>query len=190
LAILIAGLILFLGSHSVSIVSASWRDRAMARIGAGAWKAAYSLAALAGLALILWGYGLARADAPLLYSPPAGLRHVALLLMIFVFPLLLAAYLPGRIRSRTRHPMLLATQLWALAHLFANGALADVVLFGAFLAWAVADRVSLQRRPPRAAPVAAVTRWNDAIALAGGLALYAAFLFGLHRALIGVPLLG
>jgi uncharacterized membrane protein len=162
----------------------------VARIGAGAWKAAYSLLALAGLALILWGYGLARADAPLLYDPPAWLRHFALLLMIFVFPLLLAAYLPGRIRSVTRHPMLLATQLWALAHLFANGTLADIALFGSFLGWAGIDRLSLRHRPPRAAPVAVVSRWNDAFALAGGLALYVAFLFGLHRALIGVPLLG
>jgi uncharacterized membrane protein len=107
-----------------------------------------------------------------------------------VFPLLLAAYLQGRIQAATRHPMLLAIMLWALAHLLANGSLIDLVLFGAFLAWAAADRIALRRRPLRAIPVAAVSRWNDAIALAGGLALYAGFLFGLHRALIGVPLLG
>jgi uncharacterized membrane protein len=189
-AILIVGLILFLGTHSVSMVNAPWRDRTVARIGAGAWKAAYSLLAVTGLALILWGYALARADTPLLYAPPAWLRHVALMLMVFVFPLLLAAYLPGRIRAMTRHPLLLATKLWALAHLCANGALADVVLFGAFLAWAAAERASLRQRAPRAAPVAAVSRWNDALALTGGLALYGAFLSGLHRILIGVPLLG
>jgi uncharacterized membrane protein len=189
-SILIFGSILFLGTHSVSIVNAPWTDRTAARIGAGAWKGACSLIALAGLMLIAWGYALARGDAPLLYTPPAWLHHVAQLLMVFVFPLLLAAYLQGRIQAATRHPMLLAIMLWALAHLLANGSLIDLVLFGAFLAWAAADRIALRRRPLRAIPVAAVSRWNDAIALAGGLALYAGFLFGLHRALIGVPLLG
>ena len=83
----------------------------------------------------------------MLYTPPTALRHVALLLMLPVFPLLVAAYVPGRIKTMAKHPMLLATKLWALAHLLANGTLADVLLFGGFLVWAVADRISVKRRP-------------------------------------------
>lgn len=190
MAILIIGLILFLGTHSVSIIAPSWRDRMAFRIGAAAWRGTYSLIALGGLMLIVRGYGLAHADTAMLYTPPTWLRHVALLLMAFVFPLLLAAYLPGRIRTATRHPLLLATTLWALAHLLANGSLADAVLFGSFLAWAAADRLSLEQRTPRSVPAAALSRWNDAIAVTAGLAIYAAFMLGLHRALIGVSPLG
>jgi uncharacterized membrane protein len=102
---LIAGLILFLASHSVSIVNEPWRDRMVARMGKRAWQSLYSLVAIAGLVLIVWGYGLARQDPIILYVPPLWLRHITLLLMIFVFPLLLAAYLPGRIKSATKHPM-------------------------------------------------------------------------------------
>ena len=107
-----------------------------------------------------------------------------------LFPLFLAAYLPGRIQRLTKHPMLVATKLWAVAHLLANGMLADVVLFGAFLAWAVADRISLKRREPVPVPGAPASRWNDLIAVVAGLGLYLAFVFGAHRWLIGVSPMG
>jgi uncharacterized membrane protein len=108
--------------------------------------------------------------------------------MLPVFVLLLAAYLPGRIKSAAKHPMLLATKLWATAHLLANGNLADVLLFGGFLAWAVADRISMKRRVARAVPGAPAGPLNDAIALVGGLALYGLFVMGAHGWLIGVNL--
>lgn len=184
---LIAGLILFLGIHSLSIVNEPWRDRMVARIGEIPWQGIHSLIALAGLALIAWGYGLARQEPVVLYVPPTGLRHGALLLMAFALPLFLAAYLPGRIQTLTRHPMLLATQIWALAHLMANGMLHDVLLFGAFLIWAVVDRISLGRRRPRPIPGAPPGKLNDVIAVLGGLGLYLAFLFHLHAWLFGVP---
>ena len=190
MSVLVAGLLLFLGVHSVSIVSAPWRDRMAARLGEAGWQGLYGLVALAGLALVVWGYGLARAAPVILYTPPVGLRHVALLLMVFVFPLLLAAYLPGRIQTLTRHPMLLATKLWATAHLLANGSLADVLLFGSFLAWAVADRISLKHRAPRPVPGAPPGKANDLLAVVGGLGLYVAFLFWLHPLLFGVSPLG
>ena len=190
MSVLIAGLLLFLGVHSVSIINAPWRDRVAARLGERTWQGLYGLVALAGFALIVWGYGLARAVPVALYTPPAGLRHVALLLMVVVFPLLLAAYLPGRVQAATRHPMLLATKVWALAHLLANGTLADVVLFGSFLAWAVADRISLKHRAPRPVRGAPPRRANDLIAIVGGIGLYVAFLFWLHPLLFGVSPLG
>lgn len=190
MSVLVAGLLLFLGVHSVSIVSTSWRDRMAARLGEPVWQAAYGLVALAGFVLIAWGYGLAREAPIVLYAPPVWLRHVALLLMVFVFPLLLAAYLPGRIQAATTHPMLLATKIWATAHLLANGTLADVVLFGSFLAWAVADRISLKHRTPPPVPGAPPGKHNDIVAVVGGLGLYVVFLLWLHRLLFGVSPLG
>lgn len=187
---LIAGMVLFLGVHSVSIVNAAWRDRIAARIGEAPWQGIFSLAALAGFALIAWGYGLARQQPVILYVPPVWTRHLSLLLLLPVFPLLLAAYLPGRIQSAARHPMLAAVKLWAFAHLLANGTLADVLMFGAFLAWAVADRLSLKRRGQRPIPSLPPSRMNDAIAVVAGLALYLVFVLWLHRRLIGVSPLG
>ena len=87
-----------------------------------------------------------------LYKPPFWLRHLVTLLMLPVFPLLLAAYLPGRIKAAVKHPMLTATKAWALSHLLVNGMLADVLLFGGFLAWAVLDRISAGKRPAARRP--------------------------------------
>lgn len=192
MSLLIAGLLLFLGIHSVAIFTPGLRAGAVERLGLWPWKGVYSLVAIAGFALIVIGYGQARMQPVWLYQPPAGLRHLSMLLMLPVFPLLLAAYLPGRIQRAAKHPMLVATKLWALAHLLVNGGLHDVLLFGGFLAWAVADRISVKRRanvvPPPGAPA---TAWNDAIAVVAGLALYAGFVVWLHRALIGVsPMAG
>jgi uncharacterized membrane protein len=191
MSLLLLGLLLFLGSHSVSLVAPAGRDRLAARLGEWPWKALYSVVAIAGFVLILKGYAAARLDPHVLYSPPTWLKHVAVLLMLPAFPLLFAAYLPGRIKARLGHPMLAATKLWATAHLLANGTLADVVLFGGFLAWAVADRISLNRRAgTRALPGAPPSRFNDAIAIVLGLAVYAWLLMGGHYAAFGVSPLG
>ena len=183
----IVGLVIFLGIHSVAIVSPAWRQAQIAQRGEKAWKGLYSVVSIVGFALLLYGYGLARQSPVVLYTPPTTLRHIALLLMVPVFPLLFATYLPGRIKTAAKHPMLLAVKLWATAHLLANGTLVDVLLFGAFLVWAVLDRISAKRRAvPRSAPDAPRSAFNDAIALVGGLAVYAAFLLGVHLWLIGV----
>ena len=184
---LIVGLVLFLGVHSVSIVNSAWRDAMVARIGKGPWQGLYALIAAAGMALIVYGYGLARQDPLIVYVPPGWLRPLAWALMIPVFPLFLAAYFPGRIKTTARHPMLVATKLWAMAHLLTNGAWADVVLFGAIIAWAGMDRVSMKRRAPTGPPRARSSKWNDPLVLALGLGLYALMLGGAHVRLIGVP---
>lgn len=191
---LILGLVLFLGVHSIAIVSPSGRDRLSARLGEGPYKGLYSLASLLGLVLIVWGYGLARQAPVPLYAMPGGMRHLAALLLLPVFVLLIAAYLPGRIKTATKHPMLLAVKLWALAHLLGQsatgGTLADVLLFGGFLAWAVADRISLKRRAAagltRSVPALPASGINDVIAVVGGLALYLVFAFWAHAWLFGV----
>lgn len=187
MTLLIAGLVLFLGIHSIQIVATGLRASAVAKLGLNGWKGIYSLIAIAGFVLICIGYGEARITNPIwLWQPPKGLRHLALLLLLPVFPLLLAAYLPGRIRSATKHPMLIATKLWALSHLLANGGLHDVLLFGGFLAWAVADRISVKRRAAVTLPPSApASRWNDLLVVLGGLTLYVLFVGGLHKMLIG-----
>ncbi|MEP6876904.1 MAG: NnrU family protein [Burkholderiales bacterium] len=185
----IVGLVIFLGIHSVAIVSPAWREAQIAQRGEKAWKGLYSIVSIGGFALLIYGYGLARGSPVVLYTPPTMLRHIALLLMVPVFPLLFAAYLPGRIKTAAKHPMLLAVKLWATAHLLANGTRADVVLFGAFLVWAVADRISVKRRPAderHAVPGAPPRAINDVIVLVVGLVIYAAFLAGVHRWLFGV----
>ena len=114
------------------------------------------------------------------------MHGVARVLMIPVFPLLLAAYFPGRLQALAKHPMLVAVKLWAFAHLLSNGSAADLLLFGSILAWAVLDRISLKRRTPRPLPSAPPSRWNDAIAIVGGLVVYVAFLQWAHLRLFGV----
>lgn len=188
--ILTAGLILFLGIHSISIFNPAFRDRMAARLGEDPWKGVFALIAIAGFILIVWGYGLARQEPILLYTPPLWLRHLVLLLMLPVFPLFIAAYFPGRIKSAVGHPMLAATKLWAFSHLLANGTLHDILLFGGFLAWAVADLISMKNRVPISAPGAPVSKYNDIIVVVAGLALYVLFAFKLHAWLIGVSPVG
>ena len=192
--VFLVGLVLFLGIHSVSIVAPRWRMQQIALRGEKPWKGIYSIVSAVGFVMLLYGYGLVRGDGVVWYSPPKALRHLSLLLMVPVFPLLVATYLPGRISRAAKHPMLLAVKIWATAHLLANGTRADVILFGAFLIWAVVDRISIKRRPAaeaHAVPGAPPRASNDLIVIAVGLAIYAAFLLGLHRWLIGVsPLAG
>jgi len=187
--LLIAGLVLFLGLHALPIFSVAARDRLIAVLGRNGWRAVHSLFSLAGVVLIIVGYGQARLAPVVLYAPPYWMRHVTFLLMLPVFPLIFAAYLPGRIKTKLKHPMLTAVKTWAFAHLLANGMLADVLLFGGFLAWAVAARISLKRRASTLNIEARPSAWNDVIAVVAGLALYVATLLWLHRLLIGMPLI-
>ncbi|MBK1717388.1 NnrU family protein [Thiocystis violacea] len=190
MALLILGLILFLGMHSISIIKPGLRTSVVERFGVIPWQAVYALVSLVGFVLIVQGYGAARLSPVVLYDPPTWFRHISLLLMLPVFPLLLAAYLPGRIQTAVKHPMLLAVKIWAFAHLFPNGTLADLLLFGTFLAWAVADRVSLKHRVGPLVQGAPPSPINDAIAIVGGLGLYLLFMFWLHRVLMGVAPIG
>jgi len=186
---LLAGLIIFFAVHSISIFNDAWRNRMVEKTGEWTWKGIYGLVAVIGLFLIIRGYGLARLDPLVLYSPPQWLRYPALLLLLPVFPLLFAAYLPGRIQRATGHPMLAAVKLWATAHLLVNGTLPDMALFGSFLIWAGADRISLKHRAHRPVPGIPETRLNDGFAVIVGLVCYAVFVLWLHAVLIGVPVI-
>ena len=185
---LILGLVIFLGAHSVRIVADDWRTQTIERIGLNAWKGWYTLISLLGFGLIVWGYGQARATSAWLYVPPAYMNHVAVLLMLFSFILLVATYVPANhIKTAVGHPMAASVKVWAFAHLLCNGRVADVVLFGAFLVWAVAVYTSARRRD-RLAGVqypAAVGK-NTLITIICGLVTWLVFIFWAHQWLIGV----
>jgi uncharacterized membrane protein len=182
---LVLGLFLFLGVHSVSIVAPAWRDRTAMRLG-NAWRGLYSLVTIVGLVALIWGYHIAHQNPVTLYTPPVWTHYLSALLMLPVFPLFLAAYFPGRIKSGLQHPMLISVMFWAIAHLIATGMLANVTLFGGFLAWAIADRISFRWRPVRHIPTAPDSRLNDGIVIVAGLAFYVVFEHWLHVRWIGV----
>lgn len=189
MSILIVGLVLFLGIHSIRIFAPAVRDDLAARLGAGPWRGLYSLVSAVGLVGIVWGFSLARADAGYLYSPPVWVRHLAALLMLFSFIAMAVYVFPaGRLKPMLKHPMLVSIKIWALAHLLANGDAAGLVLFGAVLAWAVADRISVKRRGA-AVPAPGPVKW-DGIAIAAALVVYLLFIWRLHLWLIGVAPLG
>ncbi len=185
---LITGLVIFLTMHSASILYPSLRSRIIERMGAGGWKGFYSVLSIVSLVLIVYGYGIVRQTPLWIWQPPAGLRHLALLLTLPAFILLVAAYVPAnRLKARIGHPMLLGVKFWALAHLLANGSLADILLFGGFLAWAVMGFVILRRRDRvNAVTYGSGTLKGDIMTIIIGIVSWAVFAMYLHVYLIGV----
>jgi uncharacterized membrane protein len=191
LAVMILGLALFLGVHTLT-TQRGLRARLIGGIGEGTYKAGYALVALAGLALIAWGFSHYRATGWVdVWYPPKALKHTTLALMLPAVILVVAAYIRGRIYTTLKHPLLAGVKLWAAAHLLANGDLGSIVLFGSFLGWAVFDRISLKRRTDTGAPPIPVGGvGNDLIAVAVGLVAYLALAFAFHPVVIGVPVVG
>lgn len=188
MTLLIIGLMLFLGVHSVRIFADPWRSSFIARRGDKAWKSLYSLVAIVGFVLLLWGYSLARQQPVQLWGTAAWTRQFAALLTIPAFVLLAAAYVPANgIKSRVHHPMLLGVKLWALAHLVANNNLADLLLFGSFLAWAVLAFAVARRRDRLAGTEYAQGRSGaTALTAAVGVAAWVVFAVWIHAAWLGV----
>lgn len=185
---MILGLVLFLGVHSVRIVADDWRTQTRARIGEMPWKGLYSLVSIAGFVLMVWGFGQARLQPEVLWTPPVAMRHIAALLVLISFVFLAATYVPGNaIKARLHHPMILAVKVWALAHLLANGRLAGVVLFAAFLVWAILGfRSSRQRDRAAGTTYPAGNTVGTVLTIVVGVAAWAAFAFWGHQALIGM----
>jgi len=185
---LILGLVVFLGVHSVRIVAEDWRNSMRARMGENYFKGRYSLVSLVGFALIIWGFGIARETPVLLWSPPAGMRHAASLLTLVAFVLLAAAYVPrNAIKARVHHPMVLGIKSWALAHLMATGGLAQLVLFGSFLAWGVVLYITSRRRDRALGTTyPAGTAMGTVMTIVIGVAAWALFAFKLHGLLMGI----
>lgn len=188
MVMMLLGLVVFLGVHVVSSLR-GLRTALVGALGEGPYKGFYSLLSVSGLLLTAYGFALWRAAGPAqIWVPPLGLTHLTLLLMVFSCIFLVAAYVPSHIRTRLKHPMLVGVKTWALAHLLANGDAASMTLFLAILAWAVYDRISLKRR---SAPVPAAPSGygGDAVAVVGGLVLYALLAFVFHPYVIGVPVM-
>lgn len=190
--LLILGLFVFLGVHSIRMVSDSFRNRMIDKIGLMPWKGIYSLLSLLGLALIIIGYGEARLSVGHLWYPPAQLRNFSILFMAISFILIVAAYLPGNgIKATFGHPMVLGVKVWAFAHLISNGSVADITLFGAFLVWAIVLFIRARRRDRKNGityPAGSAKR--NILTVLTGLVSWILFAGLLHRLLIGVGPLG
>jgi len=193
MAALVLGLVLFLGLHSTRIFAEGWRTQTMESFGEKEYKLLYSVLSIAGFALLVWGYGLARHDPVILWNqPPVWTRHLASLLTLAAFVLLVAAYVPGNaIKAKLRHPMILGVKVWALAHLVSNNTLADLVLFGSFLVWAVLDyRAARRRERTLATVIDAGPISRTILTVVIGMVAWAVFAMWAHRVLIGVSPLG
>ncbi len=190
LFLLVVGLVLLFGVHLLTTMRER-RAGLIARFGENGYKIIYSLLSAAGIALIAYGFARYRANEWVnLWSPPVGLRHFAVLLILPAMIMLVASYSRGHIYTRLKHPMLVGVKLWAVAHLLANGDLGSIILFGAVLAWAVVDRISLKSRSdPGAPPIPVGGMRNDVIAIFGGIVLYAALGWWFHPYVIGIPVL-
>jgi uncharacterized membrane protein len=188
MTLLILGLVIFLGAHSTRVFAEGWRSAQLARMGEKQWKGAYSIASVVGFVLLVWGYALARQEPVPLWIPSIGLRHAASLLTVFSFILLAAAYVPrNSIKARIGHPMVASVKLWALAHLLANLTLADLLLFGGFLVWAVlCFRAARARDRAAGTTYPAGTLQGTLLTVAAGLVAWLVFAMWLHRVLIGV----
>jgi len=191
LVVMILGLVLFLGAHTLT-TAREWRASLIAATGESGYKIGYALISLAGLALVVWGFAQYRATALIpIWSPPRALKHLNIALMLPAVILVVAAYLRGRIYKAVKHPMLAGVKLWAFGHLLANGDLGGIILFGSFLAWAVYDRISLKRRAdPGGPPIPVGGISNDLIAIVVGIIVYLALAFAFHPVVIGIPVMG
>lgn len=188
MGLLVTGLIVFLGLHSIRIFAEDWRTRTIAKFGDKTWKGVYSFISLVGFALIVWGFGMAREEPVFVWAPPVGMRHLASLLTLIAFVFLAATYVPGNsIKARLHHPMVLSVKVWALAHLVANGNLAHMVLFGGFLVWAVLCFRAARKRDRAANTVYPAGNLPATVAtLVLGLVAWAGFAMWAHGVLIGV----
>jgi uncharacterized membrane protein len=189
---LVLGLILFLGMHSTRVFADGWRSGMVARMGPLPWKAMYALVSILGFIVLVWGFRMARQDTLVLWTSPAWMKHVTAVLMMVSFVLLAAAYVPrNSIKARLHHPMVLGVKVWALAHLLSVGVAADVLLFGAFLLWAVLSfRAARQRDRANHTAYPPGTAIGTAITVAVGLVGWSVFALLLHGPLIGVRPLG
>ncbi len=185
MTILILGLVVFFTLHSLAIFAPRWREKKRQRWGRGTWTALHAIGSLLSVAMIAYGYDQSRYSPVVIYVTPGWMRRVTDVLMLFVFPLVYATFLPSMIRRTLKYPDLVAIKIWALAHLLVNGMLADLFLFGSFLAWAVVNRISLNRRV-RILPSAAPSQFNDLVVIIAGIFTYLLIALFLHYKIIGM----
>jgi uncharacterized membrane protein len=189
LGIFILGLVVFFATH-IFVTFRAARGDAIATLGLNGYRAVFALVSIAGLALIVWGFGQYHAHAPQIWSPPAFMRHITVGLMLFAILFFTAAFIPSYIKTKLKHPMLAGIKTWALAHLLSNGDLASILLFGSFLAWGVYARTAAKRRGDLGAVTAPAGWTNDIIVVVIGIVIYLALGYAFHPMVIGVPVFG
>jgi uncharacterized membrane protein len=189
LGIFILGLVVFFATH-IFVTFRAARGDAIATLGLNGYRAVFALVSIAGLALIVWGFGQYHAHAPQIWSPPAFMRHITVGLMLFAILFFTAAFIPSYIKTKLKHPMLAGIKTWALAHLLSNGDLASILLFGSFLAWGVYARIAAKRRGDLGAVTAPAGWTNDIIVVVIGIVIYLALGYAFHPMVIGVPVFG
>jgi uncharacterized membrane protein len=190
LLVLIIGLIVFFAAHTF-VTFRGARAAAIERLGLTFYRALFALFALAGLALIIWGYGEYRAHEWVqIWSPPAFMRHITVGLMLFAAIFITAAFIPSHIKMKLKHPMLASIKTWALAHLLSNGDLGSIILFGSFLGWGVYARIAAKRRGDLGATTAPAGWTNDVIVVVLGIVIFLALGYAFHPIVIGVPVFG
>ncbi len=190
LGVLILGLVVFLANH-LFVTRRDARAAVIARLGTNTYRALFAVVSIVGLALIVWGYGEYRAHGWIeLWTPPAFMRHITVLLMLFAVIFMTAAFVPSHIKAGLKHPMLASVKTWALAHLVSNGDLGSILLFGSFLAWGVFARIAAKRRGDLGATTAPAGWTNDIIVVAIGIVIYLALGYAFHPIAIGVPAFG
>ncbi|MGY0504107.1 NnrU family protein [Luteimonas sp. e5] len=186
MGLFLLGLVVFLGLHSLRMLAPRWRQAQLARLGEKRWKGLFSLISLLAFIAMAWGFAQLGRQPQWLWQPPASLRHAAFALLALAFVLLTAAYVPhNAIRARLRHPMLLGTALWALAHLMLSGKLHMVLLCAGFALWAVLGYAEARRRPLQVDAVNARGSMT-LVTIVLGLGFYLLFALYLHRWLFGV----
>lgn len=184
MAVLVLGLTIFFAVHIFAPLP-MFRAGLIAKLGEKRYRLVFSLASLFGLILVIAAYSEIETGFVL---DPARWAQVGLLHgMPVAFILIAAAHMKTHIRQWLKHPMMIGIFLWAGMHLLANGELAATIVFGAFTAYALfslAKSFAIGKTPPKEG-----THFKyDLMAAAGGLALYAVFLFG-HEWLFGVDVL-
>jgi len=190
LGILILGLVVMLGAH-VFVTFRDARAGLMVKLGQNGYRALFSVVSIAGLALIVWGYGQYRAHELIqIWSPPAFMRHISVGLMLFAVIFFTAAFIPSHIKAKLKHPILAGVKTWALAHLLSNGDLGSILLFGSFLSWGVYARIAAKRRGDAGTTTAPDGWTNDIIVVVVGIVIYLALGYAFHPMVVGVPVFG
>lgn len=186
MGILILGLVVFFAAH-IFVTFRAARAGVIARLSLNGYRALFALVSIAGLALIVWGFGQYHPHAPQIWSPPAFMRHITIGLMLFAVIFITAAFIPSHIKMKLKHPMLAGIKTWALAHLLSNGDLASILVFGAFLAWGVYARIAAKRRGDLGATTAPAGWFNDILVVVIGIVVFLALGYAFHPMVIGVP---
>jgi uncharacterized membrane protein len=190
LLILIVGLVVFFATHLFTTFRSA-RSDAIAKLGVNGYRVLFSIVSIAGLAIIVWGYGQYRAHEWIqVWSPPAFMQHITIGLMLFAVIFFVAAFIPSHIKAKLKHPMLASVKTWALAHLLSNGDLGSILLFGAFLAWGVYARIAAKKRGDLGATTAPAGWINDIIVVVLGIVIFLALGYAFHPMVIGVPVFG